>query len=246
MQDRYFTDEELVAYLDGEDDFAPVAEINFAVKNDDVLAQRIDDMRIDTEKIARSFEALRLGEMSELPEAPASNDNSKSFMNLIAASALALAVGFGAGFTSGQVNSQPGWREYVASYQALYINSTLKDVTEAASKNQNELSRVASAIGKDIQIENLNITSEVEYKRAQILGFNGKPLIQIAFLDSMGQPIALCIIRSDGEKGTDILPETMEGMSSASWNNKGYEYILIGGQNQSLIDRLASEFSRTI
>jgi len=244
MQERYFSDEELVAYLDGEEDFAPVAEIASAMKTDTKLVKRLDSLRLDTNEIAQSFDAIKMGKMPDLPSAPAANDNGYSFRNAIAASIVAVVIGFGAGISVPQ--SQPDWRDYVASYQALYINSTLKDVNLPEAVKQSDLTRVASAIGKDIKVESLDILPEVEYKRSQILGYEGKPLIQIAFLDSMGQPIALCIIRSDEGKKLDMELDEMEGMSSAAWSKDGYEYILIGGQNQSLISRMASQFSSTI
>lgn len=243
MEQRYFSDEELVAFLDGEDEFAPVEEITKALETDDELAKRLEALRIDTDKIAKSFGALKMGKMPELPPAPVANDN-QGFGKMIAASVLALAIGFGAGISTSQ--SEPDWRDYVAAYQALYTNTTLKDVASSQQEQQQELTQVASAIGKNITLDKLNISPQLEYKRSQVLGYNGKPLVQIAFLDSMGQPIALCIIRSDEGKKLDLQMDSMEGMSTAAWSKDGYEYILIGGQNDALISRMASEFSSTI
>lgn len=243
MEQRYFSDEELVAFLDGEDEFAPVEEITKALETDAELAKRLEALRIDTDKIAKSFGALKMGKMPELPPAPVANDN-QGFGKMIAASVLALAIGFGAGISTSQ--SEPDWRDYVAAYQALYTNTTLKDVASSQQEQQQELTQVASAIGKNITLDKLNISPQLEYKRSQVLGYNGKPLVQIAFLDSMGQPIALCIIPSDEGKKLDLQMDSMEGMSTAAWSKDGYEYILIGGQNDALISRMASEFSSTI
>lgn len=243
MEQRYFSDEELVAFLDGEDEFAPVEEITKALETDAELAKRLEALRIDTDKIAKNFGALKMGKMPELPPAPVANDN-QGFGKMIAASVLALAIGFGAGISTSQ--SEPDWRDYVAAYQALYTNTTLKDVASSQQEQQQELTQVASAIGKNITLDKLNISPQLEYKRSQVLGYNGKPLVQIAFLDSMGQPIALCIIRSDEGKKLDLQMDSMEGMSTAAWSKDGYEYILIGGQNDALISRMASEFSSTI
>ena len=43
MQDRYFTDEELVSYLDGEADFAPVEEIAEELKIDSSNIRELTD-----------------------------------------------------------------------------------------------------------------------------------------------------------------------------------------------------------
>lgn len=245
MNNSTFTDEQLVAFLDGEHDHIPAKQIEAALKHDEELIRRIEGLTLDTDKIAESFAALNPGPMPQLPPAPAANSNFGSgFRNAIAASVLALVVGYGAGFSTGQ--SQPDWRDYVASYQALYTTNTLISVSLTDEQKSTELKRVASAIGKDIQLDQLNVSQQVEYKRSQVLGFNGKPLIQIAFLDSMAEPIALCIIRSGDGTLLDLEMGVLEGMSSASWSKDGYEYILIGGQDDGLIQRMAEKFSETI
>lgn len=245
MNSNNFTDEQLVAFLDGEHEHTPAREIEAALEHDDDLAKRIEALTINTDKIAESFAALKPSAMPHLPPAPASNSNSgNGIRNAIAASLVALVIGYGAGISTGQ--SQPDWRDYVASYQALYTTNTLRSVSLTDAQKASELKRVASAIGKDIQLEQLNVSQQVEYKRSQVLGFNGKPLIQIAFLDSMAQPIALCIIRSDEGALLDLEMEAMEGMSAARWSKDGYEYILIGGQDDGLIQRMAEKFSETI
>ncbi len=57
MQKRRFTDEELTAFLDGEEDHAPVTEIRSALKADADLAQRLDVLRIDRQLIVAAFGA---------------------------------------------------------------------------------------------------------------------------------------------------------------------------------------------
>ena len=49
---------------------------------------------------------------------------------------------------------------------------------------QAELDRVAAAIGKAMTVDDLTLFSGVDYRRAQILSFEGRPLIQLAFLTS--------------------------------------------------------------
>uniref|UniRef100_UPI003A5C06AF anti-sigma factor family protein n=1 Tax=Phaeobacter italicus TaxID=481446 RepID=UPI003A5C06AF len=59
MHDRYFTDEELVAYLDGETDFAPVAEITAALAQDPALQARLAALEIDRAALAEGFADLQ-------------------------------------------------------------------------------------------------------------------------------------------------------------------------------------------
>ena len=116
-------------------------------------------------------------------------------------------------------------------------------MNQGQTRQQDELNRVSAAIGKTIDVSALNVSPELDYKRAQILGFKGQALVQLAFLTSTGHPVALCIIRSDREAPGKIVSETMEGMSSAYWSQGGYEYLLIGGKDQSMVSRLAEKFS---
>ena len=62
MQDRNFTDEELTAFLDGEDDLAPVAEIELALKSDAALEQRVEALRIDIQTIIDCFQNMHPNE----------------------------------------------------------------------------------------------------------------------------------------------------------------------------------------
>ncbi len=241
MQSRYFSDEELVAYLDGEKDFAPIEEIAAALKTDIALAKRLEGLRVDTGAIAESFAGLARGNRP-LPNLPAVPVTRMRYGIVAAAAVIALMIGFGAGLSTSSMNA-PGWRDYVAAYQALYINATLAHVNQSPTRQQDELNRVSAAIGKTINVSALNVSPEVDYKRAQILGYKGQALVQLAFLTSTGHPVALCIIRSDREAPGKIVSETMEGMSSAYWSQGGYEYLLIGGTDQSMVSRLAEKFS---
>jgi len=145
-----------------------------------------------------------------------------------------------------------GWKDYVAAYQALYTNATLAKVEQSDIAKQQELTRVGAAIGKDMMISQLQVAAEIDYKRAQVLGFEGRALVQLAFLSSTGEPLALCIIRSDearestkaGSSLAAVQQMEMEGMSSAAWSGGGYEFLLIGGKDAMLMEKLAQRFQR--
>lgn len=242
MADRTFTDEELVAYLDGEDAHAPVAEIRAALQEDVALRQRLDALEIDKQAITDGFAALLTQDRPApvLPEPAVSRGHSSASLALVAS--LALAVGLGAGVYLNRA-TQPGWLEYVAAYQALYSTQTLSHIQQDEAAQQAELDRVATAIGKMLTPAELDMLPGAEYKRAQVLNFNGKPLIQLTFLTDDGDPLALCIIRSNKGRGAQPELSRMEGMSAAVWGRDGYEYLLIGGQNDTQIERYAEVFS---
>ena len=241
MTNTYFSDEELVAYLDGEAEFAPIDEIERALKTDVALAKRLDNLRIDTREVAESFQGL-IDSAKKPPEMPAQQSRGMPYGQIAAAAVIALVIGFSVGNLVGRDNPE-NWMDYVAAYQALYTNSTLNHVDATAEFQQTELDRVASAIGKTIQVSSLTGISEIEYKRAQVLGFEGKALIQLAFLSSVGEPLALCILRTSSSGSSEPEIVELEGMSAAAWSGDGYEYLLIGGSDPSQISRLSTEFT---
>ncbi len=80
---------------------------------------------------------------------------------------------------------EEGWRDVVANYQSLYVTETLAQVDQQRA----DLKRLSGALGID-----LTALPEVEglsFKRAQQLGFNGRPLAQLTFLTAEGGPVAL-------------------------------------------------------
>ena len=241
MQDRYFSDEELVAYLDGEQDFAPADAIDRALPGDAALRARLDALTLDRTALQEAFADVAPDQVM-VPLAQDRRPHGGVYAGLCAAAVVAaLAVGF----VIGSARNAPlnGWADYVAAYQALYSNSTLSHIQAAPAEQQAELDRVAASIGKTMSVDELSMFPGVQYTRSQILSFEGRALIQLAFLTSTGEPLALCIIRSDAA-GSSTAAEigTMEGLSTALWSQDGYDYLLIGGQDEALISRMSSTF----
>ena len=242
MQDRHFSDEELVAFLDGEKDYAPMDAIRAALKTDAALAARLDALKLDMAALADSFDLLQAPEFdtASLSAAPLR----RAWAGMAVAACLTLAVGFGAGSWNA-AKPLEGWVDYVAAYQALYTHATLDHISQTPAQHTVELDRVASVIGKEFSLEQLTTFSEVDYKRAQVLAFEGRPLVQLAFASKTGVPIALCIIRAGGEASMNadsLQTMRLEGLSSAVWSNGDYEYLLIGGTEDGLIERMGQAF----
>lgn len=241
MSGIHFSDEELVAYLDGETTHTPAEDIAVALRTDAVLAKRLAALRIDTHAIAQSFEAtLNTGHKAPfILETPVQRN---WIRHAAAAAIVGIVVGFGAGQFSADMGDR-NWKQYVAAYQFLYTTNTLSNVQTSPAFQRAELNQIGAAIGKEFSIATLTSMPDVTYKRAQVLGYNGQPLVQLTFLSSTGEPIALCIIRSDDKSEASIVHSEMEGMQSANWQTNGYDYLLIGGQDKGLIARMANSFA---
>jgi anti-sigma factor RsiW len=246
-----FTDEQLVAFLDGETEHCPADAITKALTTDAHLAKRIEALSIEVDQVKHAFS----GVLDTAPVAPdflrqeplrSIKPTSRFGWGSIAAAViLALGIGFGAGqFTSPSPDN--GWKQYVAAYQALYSTDTLVSVKTSSEEQNAELARVAAAIGKSIDVSALQIEQSVDYKRAQILNFKGKPLIQLAFLSKEGVPYALCILKAKDGAPKPVQMQNLENMSSASWSRGGYNYLLIGGSDDAVVSKMAQKYAETI
>ena len=242
-----FSDEELTSYLDGEADATLSAAIAAARDGDANVRARLEYLTLDKDALKSAFDAL-------LDDAPAPPDvlnagpvgqrriASLALRSLAATAALCLMLGGIAGAWLATPR-EASWREFAAAYHALYVNRTLAVINNPRSAAEDELKRVSDALGKTIKLGAVSQVDKLNYKRAQILGFKGQPLIQLAFLSKAGAPVALCIIRAAGDGSRAIEMQEMHAMSSASWSKDGYSYFLVGGSDAKLIEQAAADFS---
>lgn len=257
-----FSDEELVAYLDGEAEFAPIDAIKTALMTDKTLQKRLNSLKIDKVALQNSMEAISetAKEQKALPDFLASGDMPpqmerilkpanankagifEGWQKVAAIALLAVAIGWCAKSFSSKNNLQ-SWHNYVAAYQALYSEETLAAIDQSEEKSIEQLQRVTGVLGKKIEITQLSTIKGLSYKRAQILGFKGQPLMQLAFLSDKGKPVALCIIKSKSNNNSIITHEVQQGLQAAHWKKGKFEYLLIGTNDADLIKSAAHKFS---
>ena len=241
MDRTEFSDEELVAYLDGEGEYAPIDKIKVALQTDPDLAKRLNALRVDTPIITQGLNAC-LDKSKKPAFHLAQPAKTRWVMPAIAASFLVALLAFSGGQYWLEAEERE-WKDYVAAYQFLYTTNTLSSVQNSDLVKQQELDRVGAAIGKEISVSQVAEFSEVEYKRAQVLAYKGKALIQLTFLSSTGKPIALCILRTSKRENKTVEFSQLEGMRAASWKSDDYDYLLIGGEDEMLIERMSKIFT---
>lgn len=134
------------------------------------------------------------------------------------------------------------WHHEVAAYHALYTEQTLAAETTSAARAA-QLETLSQVIGRDLTV--LPDVAPLTYRRAQPLGFKGKPLIQIAFLAEGGIPMALCIVQNG--RGADALRSTeIQGMAATAWADENHRFLLIGGTDPEVITKAAEAFAATL
>ncbi len=242
-QSNAYNDEQLCAFLDGELDTAQAQAIKAALSENAVLQARLETLKLDKAKISQAFDALLDQAPKQMPANTAKTVKTSYWLQSVAA-ALVLSIGLVGGWLlhGTQGPAAMPWHQSVAEYQVLYISRTLNHINNSDLKKRAELSSVEAVIGKHFPIETLSARPELDYKRAQILGFKGQPLIQLAFLSKLDVPLALCVIKAENKLTENIKLASIEGMAAASWTQKGYAYLLIGGQDQRLIADQAEYF----
>jgi anti-sigma factor RsiW len=246
-----FSDEELTAYLDGEQDFAPVEAIGAALRADPRLQQRADALRLRPGEIKQAFDQLLIkAPVPQLAYAPSLDAASPAWTHAGFRQAIAAALLLAMGAAGGHYLTRApldGWREYVAAYQTLYVGETIANISRSEDEAAAELGRATAAVGKPVALAALTADTALTYKRAQILGYKKQPLVQLSFLSKAGEPIALCIMRAKAGAATEP-PAYAErqGLASASWSQGGYDYLLIGGTDRSMLEQAAKRLSEAI
>ncbi len=240
-----FSDEVLTAYIDKEVDPPTRAAIERALRSDPVLADRLEALQVPVADVKQAFASL-LNAAPAPPDLPARQPMAtrRGGTGVALAASLALGVILGVGVMSLRPAQPSGWMGYVAAYQALYVNGTLADVVDDPDATAADLSALSATLGYDMsQAEHV---SRLDFKRGQILGYEGKPLVQLAYLSPTGAPVALCVIQSDDARRSGVSVARLEGMAAAHWQKDGFAFLLIGGQDQALIAEAAQQMAERL
>lgn len=253
-QPRTFSSEDLTSYLDGEADTNLRRAVDHALADDVALRHRLDHLKLDRVAIAAAFDTL----LVTAPPYPSKSgilqlQHRSKRQRWLAIAATAL-VCFGLGWTASTLITRAKtetWQHYAATYHAMYVTNTLAHVAEDPVAAADDLSRVSSALGLAIVPSALSGADQLEFKRAQVLGFGGRPVVQIAFLakgglSKAGAPIALCITRIGVAGSRAIQTDTVLGMAAATWTKDVHEYLLVGGTDASLIATAAAQLAKAL
>jgi anti-sigma factor RsiW len=231
-----FSNEELTAYLDGEASDADRHRIDASKINDPVLRARLSQLEIDTTAIRSAFQTMQTPAFNIAPKQKAVPKN--GWWKIAAAMALA----FGVGLLSSQfLQSTPEWQQQAASYHELYSTETLAGLAATEAMQQDQMAAVSKAIGKETSVTQVNAAPDFEFKRAQLLGFNKKPLVQIAYASKDGAPFALCIFADGAARTQTPTFQRMGKIDTATWSDGTHTYLVLSGGNETDLRKLTSQ-----
>lgn len=242
-----FSDETLTAYLDDELDADTRSAVEIALAQDAALTARLAALDIPLDVLRQVMEpaVLRAPAMPDLPvfATPAAPQTSPRRGRMLMPLTLAATFALGMVATTLLIPApaaQSGWLNAIASYQALYVTETLSGARQQDGLSQEVLARAGNTFG--VPLDTATTLSGLDFRRAQMLGFKGKPLLQMAYLTNDGVPMALCLIKvSEADRG--VQPTTLFELAGASWVNNGVGYFLIGGQDSAQIAALSRELN---
>ncbi|MEL6683889.1 MAG: hypothetical protein AAFN63_10795 [Pseudomonadota bacterium] len=234
---KAISDETLTAFLDGALGPKEQAEFETALADSPDLQDRLARLDAPLAPLRQGFDAL----LDQSPAMPshlhAAKPEGMAWRQL--AAVLVLGVGLGAGaIWMHDRNAAPDWKLAVAQYQVLYVPQTLAIPAPDDATRQQQLSVVSDAIGVDLSPA--GVASGLNFRRAQQLGFEGAPLIQIAYLSEDNQPFAFCVTEVDA---ADSAPSAtvLAGLAGAHWVEDGKGYLIIGGDDLGRVTALAGE-----
>jgi anti-sigma factor RsiW len=231
------TDELLVAYLDDELDREQRQLIDRLLRTDPPVAARLDQLKCGDLPFRTAFDSVlhhaptdRLQAMLDaLPPQAAPHRATMSRRGFLATAASFVVAGIAADrlFMNWQsAETDGGWRASVAEYMALYTPETLANLTADAHSHRVQLSSVGQQLGLPLTPEAVALPG-AEFRRAQILDYEGVLIGQLTYLDARHGPLALCI--TTAKTGSEQLAsEERMGLNVVYWSSPTHAFMLIG------------------
>jgi anti-sigma factor RsiW len=139
---------------------------------------------------------------------------------------LAAAVGAWIALSLAPSGAKEDWRSAVEQYTNLFTRETFDPLNPDASLQANELTFVGERVGTHLTPDNVALKG-LRFTVAFMLAYHGSPLGAIAYVDTAGEPVLLCIIANQSPNAP-TRSERRGDLSLASWSHGGRGYLVIG------------------
>jgi len=228
------SDEQLVAYLDGELDPEYRDQLDNAIAEDSLLSLRVQWLSRSNLPYKNAYDELaqqapldRLqARLDAMPSPQRPGFNRRWFIAGAAAALVAGGVLADRLFLGWHVAQSNNWRGLVADYMALYVPQTLDHLPTDDAAQRAQLRTIDARLGLNLSPAALKLQG-AEFKRAQMLEYDGVPIAQIVYLDAKHGPLALCVTRSN--RGSQPLAhERRREMNVVYWTEREHAWMLIG------------------
>jgi len=246
----------LTAYVDGELDAAGRVALEARLKAEPPLAARLARLTDSVRGVEAAFAAMltaaprqRLAGMLDQARVRSRRPAPRRVLRgaIALAAALVLFVLGGAAerlLSSRAANDELNWRQAVAEYQQFTTSDTLTAIPDAPAVLDAELKTISDKLAVALTPEKLTLAGAT-LKRADLFAFEGRPLVQLAYLTRDDGPIAFCIIPAK-KPDAQIKFENRNGFNLVYWNDEGRAYLLIGKAGRETLEDFAATLSAKV
>jgi anti-sigma factor RsiW len=158
----------------------------------------------------------------------------------IGACLLAAGVGAWIALSLAPRGEEQDWLSAVEEYTNLYTNETFSSLKPDDSLQAKELAAVGKRVGVTLTPESVALPG-LRFTVAFMLSYRGSPLAAIAYVDSAGEPVMLCVIANQAPDAP-IRSERRGELSLASWSRGGRGHLVIG----RITEERAVAFAQTL
>ncbi|HVE21796.1 MAG TPA: hypothetical protein VNC39_07460 [Acidocella sp.] len=252
LSDAMSSDAALVAFLDGELSRGDCRRVEAMLAENPVLAARLKFLTHGKMPFRDAFDGLldeapmsRLtafiperGQTAQTALPPPSppqrhwEQGRRYALGVLTAAAACMVLGVlgDRGYLAWQAGAQRSdadkWRASVANYMRLYSPATFEQPMANAQSRMAQLEHVSSALGLALTPVTIAMPG-IPFQRAELLRYQGMPLVQLDYLDPEYGPVALCLLR--GRFGAAPLKtERRLGMNIAYWSTPLFSFLVIG------------------
>jgi anti-sigma factor RsiW len=241
------SDEQLVAYLDDQLDAEQRARIDAAIAEDSMLNLRLQWLARSNlpfkdafNELARQAPVDRLQSMLDTLPSPERPALSRRWFLAAAAGLVVSGVLADRLFLGWQMSQQKNnWRSLVAEYMSLYVPQTLDHLPSDEAAQRVQLRTIDARLGLNLLPAQLTLPRP-EFKRAQILEYDGVAIAQITYLDPIHGPMALCVTRSNSGQ-RDFAQERRHEMNIVYWADREHAWMLIGHNPMAELQDMAKQ-----
>ena len=205
---------------------------------DDGLCQRYEELRQTSVQLAASFDVLLQAPLTrprnalpakELIRRPPRRFSGIAFRELMAGlliGVLAAGAAIWASTTFGLFDEREDWRTAIAEYTHLDTNETFGPLKPDAAEQAAELKAVGAMVGANLTPENVTLP-DLRVASAFMLSYGGSPMGVLAYVDSSGAPVLLCIL-ANGAPDAPTQSESRGDLSLAWWSRDGRSHLIVG------------------
>jgi anti-sigma factor RsiW len=269
---KTYSDEDILQYVAGDMDEQSASKLRADLEHDSSLSQRVDAMLASQLPYSMAYKLnppppipdnvkQTISTWSGVARnAPQTQPKTALGSWKIASIAVAVGTSFALGYLAANfnsVNSQAlqhqsltaisnedgAWVQRVADYQSLYVQETVGHIKNGKGRAIELLSQLAE--NNDIENTIPDLSSfGYEFVRAQQLGFNGQPLIQLVYTSPGKKPLALCFMPSTGVKQSAPTVSRHENLSTANWRTATQRYVIVADEPAENIKSIATHTSQ--